>query len=214
MRFIDQKQTLRLLTEKMSNKERFAYVSFSRSSLLSVTGQIVDEKKPNKYFTKSILNSLEIKDENYMRCVYYGMVSENTDINISQIPALSSGPLYDAATIENMFLKKKDVFDSFVNFYTKYANTVVVSFHDKKHVQKIIGSPTHYIKVPYNDYYEKVDSIVTSIQELGPGIDYCIFACPMLSSALANHIWNKTSISVLDFGKTFTISSFKFNAQQ
>lgn len=213
MKFVDQKQTIRQLTEKMSNKERFAYVSFSRSSLLSVTGQIPDDKKPNKYFTKSILNSLEIKDENYMKSVYYGMISENTDINISEIPSISNGYFYDAATLENMFIKRKDIFDSFVDFYIKHSKTLVISFHDKKYIQKIMGSPTHYIKVPYNDYYEKIDSIMSSVQEIGPGIDYCIMGCPMLSSALSGHIWSKTPMSILDFGKVFTVSSYKSNAQ-
>jgi hypothetical protein len=211
MKFIDQKQTIRQLTEKMSNKERFAFVTFSRSSFLSITGQILDDKKLNKYFTKSISNSLEIKNKNYMRSLYYGMISESTDIDISKIPSISNEYFYDAATLENMFLKKRDVFDSFVNFYIKYSNTLVISFYDMRHVQKIIGSPTYHIKVSYNDYHEKIDDILSSVQNLGPEVDYCIMGCPTLSAALSGHIWNKTSMSILDFGKIFTVSSYKTN---
>lgn len=212
MKFVDQKQTIKNITYFMSNKQRFAFVGFSRSSLMALSGQIPDEKKPGKQFLKYLSNSLEIKDQNYMRAVYYGMISHSTDLNLKDIPSISQGHLYDAGTFENYFLKKRDVFDSFSEYYLKYSSTLVVSFHDKKLVQKVIGQPSYYIKVPYNDYYDRVDNIMSEIREFDSEVDYCILDCPMLSSALAGHIWSKTSMSILDLGKVFTSSLSKLNA--
>ena len=138
MKFIDQKQTIKNITYLMSNKQRFAFVGYSRSSLMALSGQMPEDKKPGKQFSKYLLNSLEIKDPNYMRAVHYGMISQNSDINLAAIPAMSNGLFYDAGTFESYFSKKKDVFDSFIEYYLKYSSTLVVSFHDKKLIQKTL----------------------------------------------------------------------------
>jgi hypothetical protein len=83
----------------------------------------------------------------------------------------------------------------------------VVSFHDKKVIQKIIGSSCDVITIPYNDFYDKLDQIFDQISAYDGKVDYCIFDCPVLSSALASKVWEKTNMSILDFGKVFTISS-------
>ena len=212
MKFIDQKQTIKNITYLMSNKQRFAFVGYSRSSLMALSGQMPEDKKPGKQFSKYLLNSLEIKDPNYMRAVHYGMISQNSDINLAAIPAMSNGLFYDAGTFESYFTKKRDVFDSFIEYYLKYSSTLVVSFHDKKLIQKTMGQPTYYIKVPYNDFYERVDDIMSEIKEFDSAVDYCILDCPMLSSALSSQIWSKTSMSILDLGKVFTSSLFKQHA--
>lgn len=200
-------QTIKDLTYKMSNKQRFAFVNFSKSALMAASGKIPHEKKPPKYFTKSIIKSLEIQDNNYMKSVPSYMLETDNGLDFSSINGLSGSTIYDASTIEDYFINNKSVFDSFVEFYIKYSKTLVVSFHEKKSIQKIIGNSCEVITVPYNDFYDKLDHIFDQVSEFDGKVDYCIFDCPVLSSALASKVWEKTNMSILDFGKVFTISS-------
>jgi hypothetical protein len=201
------RQTIIDLTYLMSNKERFAFVNFSKSALLAASGRIAHDKKPPKYFTKSIQNSLDINDKNYMKSVPEYILSQESGFDIDCVEALKRTQVYDAGTIENLFITNKYVFDCFVEFYIRYTKTLVVSFHDKKSIQNIIGSSAEVLHVPYNDFYDKLDSIFDSIKEYDGKVDYCILDCPVLSSAIASKIWNKTNMSILDFGKVFTISN-------
>jgi hypothetical protein len=207
MRLNNNIQTIKDLTYKMSRKERFAFVNFSKSALLAASGKLPHEKKPPKYFTKSIIKSLEIEEKNYMKSIPSYMYDSQDGLDFSSITGLASSSIYDASTIEDYFMHNKSVFDSFVDFYIKYSKTLVVSFHDKKVIQKIIGSSCDVITIPYNDFYDKLDQIFDQISAYDGKVDYCIFDCPVLSSALASKVWEKTNMSILDFGKVFTISS-------
>jgi len=207
MKTLGAKETIKQLTYRMSNNIRFAYVNFSKSALLAASGKISPEKRPPKMFTKSIINSIQNTDKNFMKSVPHFMLENNEGFDIKSIPGVDKSVIYDGGMLEYYFLNKRDIFDSFTNFYIKNSKNLVISFHEKKVSQKIIGTPTHYIHVPYNDFYEKLDSLVQQVVELEDQVDYCILDCPVLSSALASKIWEKSNISILDFGKVFTISN-------
>jgi hypothetical protein len=206
MKLNNNTQTIKELTYKMSNKERFAFVNFSKSALLAASAKMPQEKKPPKYFAKSIVRSLEINDKNYMKSIPSYMLDPQTGMDLSTVTGLSNSIVYDASTIEDYFVNNKPVFDCFVDFYIKYSKNLVVSFHDKKVIQKIIGNSCDVISVPYNDFYDKLDQIFEQIASYDGKVDYCIFDCPVLSSALASKVWERTNMSILDFGKVFTIS--------
>jgi hypothetical protein len=206
MTIINSRETIKELTYKMSRKERFAFVNFSRSALLTATGKIPAEKRPPKPFVKSIVSALEIKNSNYMKAIPTHMIGQGSGFSVSEIKSLDNEKIYDAGMLEYYYVSKKDIFDSFVEHYIKYSSTLVVSFHEKKTIQKVIGSPKHYLQVPYNDFYDKLDSIYESIIA-HENIDYCILDCPVLASALAPKIWENSNMSILDFGKVFTIAS-------
>ena len=207
MILLDNKQTIKELTYKMSNKERFALVNFSRSALLAAAGKMPQEKRPPKPFTRSIINSLENNHQNFMKGIPYHMTEEGSGLNLDTVSGLANARTYDAGMLENYFLNRRDVFDAFVNFYIRHSSNVVVTFHDKKVIQKVIGTPTHVIQIPYNDFYDKLDSIVDQVIEVGSNVDYCILDCPVLASALGSKLWERSNISILDFGKVFTIAS-------
>jgi hypothetical protein len=207
MKTLGAKETIKQLTYRMSNNTRFAYVNFSKSALLAASGKISPEKRPPKMFTKSIINSIQNTDKNFMKSVPHFMLENNEGFDIKSIPGIDKSIIYDGGMFEYYFLNKRDIFDSFTNFYIKNSKNLVISFHDKKVSQKIIGTPAHHIHVPYNDFYEKLDSVTQQVMELEGQVDYCILDCPVLSSALASKIWQNSSMSILDFGKVFTISN-------
>ena len=207
MKTLGAKETIKHLTYRMSNKQRFSYVGFSKSAVLAAAGKISPDKRPPKNFTKAILNSMETSDKNFMKCVPNFLLHSNEDVNISSLNGFKDSVIYDAGMFEYYFLNRKDIFDDFVNFYIKNSKNLVVSFHDKKLTQKLIGNPTYHIHVPYNDFYDRLDQVSSQIIQLDGQIDHCILDCPVLAPALASRVWQNSNISILDFGKLFTIAN-------
>jgi len=200
------KNTIRVLTEKMNGKDKFAFVNFPRSALVSLSNSNESsERRPNKYFSKSIKNSFDINHENYLKCVPASFITsseEGTNMNVSSF--MKDNVYYDSTTLEYYYSSKEDIFKSFVNHYIRHTPFVIVSFHDKKMITQTLGSPVGIINVPYNDFYDKVDSIFAQIAEYEGKVDYCVFDCPLLSSALPYKIWNELNMSMLDLGKVFS----------
>ena len=201
------KESIIDLTYLMSNKNRFGYVSFPKSALMVASGRMPAEKRPPKYFTKAVQNTLSLNDKNFFKALPDYIFSPTSGIDVNNIPQLSNSTVYDAGFFENMFTNNKVAFESFINFYIRYSKNIVVTFHEKKNIQNIIGINSKIIHVPYNDFYDRVDSIVDSIVDNSSESDYCIFDCPVLSSALASKVWSKTDMSILDFGKVFSITN-------
>jgi hypothetical protein len=102
-------------------------------------------------------------------------------------------------------MKHRDIYNSFIDFYIRNSSSVVVSFHDKKNIQKHFGFQTHVINVPFNNYYDKIDSVYSQLTEFD-GVDYCIFDCGVLSLGLFPKIWDNLNFSIIDLGKTLTLS--------
>ena len=201
------KESIIDLTYLMSNKNRFGYVSFPKSALMVASGRMPAEKRPPKYFTKAVQNTLSLNDKNFFKALPDYIFSPTSGIDVNNIPELSNSTVYDAGVFENMFANNKVAFESFINFYIRYSKNIVVTFHEKKNIQNIIGINSKIIHVPYNDFYDRIDSIVDSIVDNSSESDYCIFDCPVLSSALASKVWSKTDMSILDFGKVFSITN-------
>lgn len=200
-------QTIIDLTEVMSSKQKFAFVNFPRSALVSLSSDNSSERKTSKYFSKAIKNSFEINDKNYFKGVPLSFIRNNEEekaLNLSSV--MKDKMYYDSTTLEHYYASKEDVFKCFVDFYIKHSSFIIVSFHDKKMITKILGTPQAVINVPYNDFYDKTDSIFNQIAEFNNKVDYCLFDCPLLSSALPYKIWNELDMSMLDLGKVFSFA--------
>jgi hypothetical protein len=207
MIILNNAKTITTLTEKMNSKEKFALINFPRSSLMAMGNSINGDKRPNKAFTRSIQNSFNIVDKNYMKglppaFIYSG--EEDNLSNFSQI--LKDDTYYDSTTLEQYYSSDESIFNSFTNHYIRDSSFIVVSFHDKKIINKMLGNPLEVINVPYNDFYDKVDSIFSSIEKFDGKVDYCLFDCPLLSSALPAKIWNELNMSMIDLGKVFSFA--------
>lgn len=200
-------QTIQKITEKMNGKEKFAYVNFPRSAIMAMSDAVSNEKKPSKYFTRSILNSFNISHPNFIKSIPPSFIYSGEEDNVEKFSnILKDSEYYDSTTLEYYFSSNEDIFKSFVNHYIRHSSFVVVSFHDRKIINKILGTPVDVINVAYNDFYDKTDSIIKSIAQYEGKADYCIFDCPLLSSALPYKMWNEIDMSILDLGKVFSIA--------
>jgi len=207
MIILNNAKTITTLTEKMNSKEKFALINFPRSSLMAMGNSINGDKRPNKSFTRSIQNSFNIVDKNYMKGLPPAFIYSGEEDNLSNFSqVLKDETYYDSTTLEQYYSSDESIFNSFTNHYIRDSSFIVVSFHDKKIINKMLGNPLEVINVPYNDFYDKVDSIFSSIEKFDGKVDYCLFDCPLLSSALPAKIWTELNMSMIDLGKVFSFA--------
>jgi len=198
------------LTYRLEQKKKFAYVNISRSALNLMLHN--SDKKPPKYFVKSLTKCMAIQDPNFLKAVPLEFLEEIESGKLSEFGLQKDGNYYDAGMFEHFFANKKEVVDIFINHYIRESKNVVLSFHDKKTVQKVFGQNQYVVSVPYNNYYDKLDPIAAQLSEFEGGVDSCILDCPMLATAIAPKLWENLDMSILDFGKI--ISSVRFQALQ
>lgn len=209
---LDPVKSIIALTEKMETKKKFAYVNISRSAINAALNNT--EKKPPKYFLKSISKCMSMQDDNFLKAIPLEFSKELETGKLSEIGLNSGSTYYDAGMFEYFFSNKKEVVDIFVNHYIKDSKNVILTFHDKKTVQKIFGQNQYVVTVPYNNYYDKLDSIVAQITEFEEGVDSCILDCPMLATAVAPKIWENVDVSIIDFGKVVSAAKFFLNQEK
>lgn len=204
MKTYNTKQTIIKITEMFERKNRFAFVTFTRSSFFSVFNDIKGEKKPPKNFVQSMINSLNVQDNNYLLATQLEFIdSHRSKLNKA---GLSNKSFYDSAFLENYIYENKDIFKIFMNHYIKNTNVLVVSFQHKSNISKFFSKDSAFISVPYNDFYDKIDSVMAQISEFSNAYDTVVLDCPMFGSALAFKIWEQTNMSILDMGKTLTVA--------
>jgi hypothetical protein len=203
-------QTIQSLTLKMLSKERFAYVNFPRSALIAMGSS--DTKKASKDFGDSISKSFSINDKNFMKGIPLAFVNSNdSDNELDYSKVDSNQTYYNSTTLENYFNNNEVAFTSFVDFYIRNTPYVVVTFHDRKVITRVLGSPVETIYVPYNDYYDKLDSIIETLKTYTGKVDTVILDCPLLSAALASKIWDELNFSIIDFGKVIGFARARFS---
>jgi len=203
-------QTIQSLTLKMLSKERFAYVNFPRSALIAMGS--TEMKKASKDFSDSISKSFSINDKNFMKGIPLAFVNSNDSDNELDYSKVDSNQVYyNSTTLENYFNNNEVAFTSFVDFYIRNTPYVVVTFHDRKVITRVLGSPVDTIYVPYNDYYDKLDSIIETLATYTGKVDTVILDCPLLSAALAGKIWNELNFSIIDFGKVISFARARFS---
>jgi len=207
-----QAQTIQILTSKMLAKEKFAYVNFPRSALIAMGGS--DVKKTSKEFSDSIIKSFAINDDNYMKAIPAAFVNSNDPENDLDYSAVEdSQTYYNSTTLENYFNNNELAFNSFVDFYIRHTPYVIVTFHDRKVISKVLGAPVDIIYVQYNDYYNKIDEIITKLKTYSDRVDMVILDCPLLSAALAEKIWESSNFSIIDFGKVISFARARLSVK-
>jgi hypothetical protein len=190
------------LTARMQEKKRFAFVNISRTAMYAVNGNT--EKKPPKFILKSLEKCMSIEDPLFLKAIPSEFAEDIKNGLFDKFGLKNNYYYCDAGMFDHYFNNKKEVIDIFINHYIKDSNNIVVSFHDKKTIQKIFGSNQHIISVPYNSYYDKMDSIYDQIAEFDGKVDSCIMDCPLLATAIAPKIWENLNMSIIDFGKIVT----------
>ncbi len=193
-------ETMKEVSLLLGRKEKFAFVTYTRSAIFSVTGEVKGEKKPPKQFTKLILDGLQEENNYFVKAIQPDLVK--LSINKFKELFVNTNDFYDPGFLEYYINNNYDVFKTFVSWYFKNTKAIVVSFQNESYINKYFSSDSTFIQVPYNDFYLKVDLITKEILSKSNGIDTVFFDCPMLSSAIAYRIWSESNMSVIDLGRT------------
>jgi len=204
METLTEKQTIIKVTELLEKKNRFAFVTYTRSSLFSAIGELKGEKKPPKNFTNAILSGLTSSDPMFFKASQKDFL-ETFEDKLNRV-GLSNQKFADAAFLENYINNNEEVFKIFMSHYLKHTKTLVISFQYKSLISKYFSKDSAFIHAPYNDFYEKIDSVMSQISEFSNEYDFCVLDCPMFSSAIAPKIWETTKMSILDLGKSLTVA--------
>ena len=204
MKTFNDKQTIIKVTELMESRKRFAFVTYTRSAFFSMLGDIKGDKKPPKSFVQSTLRGLTMSDDQYVAATQPDFVMSQEN-KLGKIGVLDKH-FYDSSFLENYIHKNYDVFKTFMSYYFKHNKVLVISFQHRSNVGKFFSRDSAFIHVPYNDFYDKVDSVVAQISEFESEYSTVVLDCPMFSSAVAPKIWEKTQMSILDLGKTLSVA--------
>jgi hypothetical protein len=202
MKTLSEKETIKHVTQLLTEKNRFAFVTYTRSSILSAIGDLKGDKKPPKYFAKAIMSGLSNNDPMFSKALQKDFVS-GIEGKIDGI-GLKDYSFYDSSYLEYYINNNHEIFDIFMSYFFKNTKALVVSFQYKSLISKHFAKDSAFIHVPYNDFYDKVDNIAAQITEFNNEYDLCILDCPMFSSAIAPRIWEKTNMSIIDLGKSLT----------
>ena len=198
-------RTIQALTLKMLSKDRFAYINFPRSALIAMGNS--DIRKSSEPFSDLIIKSFNIKNKNFMKGIPLAFVNSNDPESELDYSKVDFNQVYhNSTTLENYYNNNEVVFSSFIDFYIRNTPYAIVTFHDKKVINKVLGSPVGVIYVSYNDYYNKIDSIIETLSSYKDKVDLVILDCPLLSAALATEIWEKLNFSILDFGRVVSFA--------
>lgn len=208
VKITSQTQTIQTLTKKMLGKNKYAFVSFPKAVLLSLSAS--DGKNIPIQFVEEIKKSFSINDPAYMKAVpssfvYSAEKGDELDLSIFNDESI----YFNSSTLENYFHTNEIVFKSFVEFYIENNPFIMVSFNEKKHTNRLLGLPSAHIHVSYNNFYDKIDEICESIDKVKDVSDTVILDCPVLSAGLAHKIWENFNLSILDLGKVISFSKTK-----
>lgn len=192
--------TIKRVSLLLEKKEKFAFVTYTRSAIFSVLGEVKGDKKPPKHFTKCILDGLQIDDELFVKAAQNDLVN----LSLEKFKDLNINPnnFYDPGFLEYYINNNYDIFKTFISWYFKHTKAVVVSFQNESYINKYFSTDSNFIQVPYNDFYSKVDSITKEILAIKNGANLVILDCPMLSSAIVPKLWTESNMSILDLGRT------------
>lgn len=207
-------ETIKKVSYLLGNKDRFAFTTYTRSAIFSLTGEVVGDKKPPKNFVKLMSSSLKNKDENFIKAINRDLIKASLDkLNKNYQIDLSKSSFYDPSFLEYYINTNYDIFKTFISWYLKTTPVVVVSFLGDTIISKYFSKDSLYINVPYNDFYSKIDIITDQVSAYQNKTNLCVLDCPMFSTALTQNIWEKTSMSILDLGRTLTVAKSVYRSK-
>ena len=94
----------------LERKEKFAFVTYTRSAIFTLTGELKGEKKPPKNFVKLLSDGMQKKDPNFIKAVQKDLMLSSMDklasLNIKGVE------FYDPAFLE---LYINNNYDGFYN---------------------------------------------------------------------------------------------------
>jgi hypothetical protein len=207
MKTLNATETIKKVSLLLDRKERFAFVTYTRSAIFSMTGELSGDKKPPKNFLKLISMSLDNNSSGFIKAAQRDLIKSSVDkIAQNGNSTVSNEVFYDPSFLEYYINTNYDIFKTFTSWYLKTTKVIIVSFQNKSSISKYFSPDSIYIQVPYNDFYSRIDSITQEIIEKSSETSLCVLDCPMLSTALAQNLWEKSDMSILDLGRTLTVA--------
>lgn len=203
MTFLNPVQSLIKVTSHLQGKEKFAYINVPKSSIVGLSKNS-ENPFPNN-FAKSVISSLKNNDKKVMKAISHTLMSDIDDGKHFKIGLNKHNEYFYSNIFEYYYLNNREAYNSVLDFFIKNSKTVTVSFHDKKLIQKHFGHNTHVINVPYNNQFDRLDSVYAQVSEFEGGVDYCIMDCGVFGLALMSKIWDNLNMSIIDFGKTINL---------
>ena len=92
----------------LERKEKFAFVTYTRSAIFTLTGELKGEKKPPKNFVKLLSDGMQKKDPNFIKAVQKDLMLSSMDklgnLNLKGVE------FYDPAFLELYINNNYDVF--------------------------------------------------------------------------------------------------------
>jgi len=204
MTILNVTQSTTKLTLAMNKREKFAYVNIPKSSIVALNKNS-DNPFPS-HFAKSVLNSLKNTDKNVMKAIPNSLIPYIESGKHFKIGLNKNSEYVYSNIFEYYLLNNKEVYDVLINYFIRNTPKIVVSFHDKKIVQRVFGFDCHVINIPFHNYYDKLDNIYSQISEFNDGVDYCLFDCAVLGLALASKVWENLNMSIIDTGKIVSLT--------
>ncbi len=113
----------------LEKKEKFAFVTYTRSAIFTLTGELKGEKKPPKNFVKLLSDGMQKKDPNFIKAAQRDLMLSSSDklgsLNIK------GTEFYDPAFLEVYINNNYDIFKTFVSWYFKTQRLLLFLFKTK-----------------------------------------------------------------------------------
>ena len=118
------------LTQMMSEKEKFAFLNISKSSIIGLN------KKSEKSFpisvSKEIIKAINLTHPRVMKSVSSDLAREIADDKHASIGIKKQNKYYSPNVFEFYFEKDKSVFNSIIDFFIKNTPSVIVTLQTRK----------------------------------------------------------------------------------
>lgn len=192
------------LTKMMSEKEKFAFLNISKSSIIGLN------KKSDKSFTpnisKEIIKAININHPRVIKNVSSDLSWEIQQDKHNSIGIKKNHRYYSPNLFEFYHETNKEVFNSIINFFIQNTPNMIVTLHDYKRISNILGVRSNVLTVNYHSMYKKFDEIYDQIAKMNGKVEYCLLDCSSLGLALSPKIWENLDMSIIDFGKALNFT--------
>lgn len=204
MTILNPTQSLNKLSLALNSREKFLYINIPKSSIVAL-GKGTENPFPS-FFAKQIVSALKLSDKNIFKALSGTLPQEVEDNRHVKLGLNSSTEYFFSNIFEHYYQNDRNIYDTIISYFIRNTPKLVVTFHDKKVVQRHLGFDTHVITVPFSNYYSRLDNTYAQIAEFEGGVDYCIMDCGLLGLALTPKIWQNLNMSIIDIGKVLTLS--------
>ena len=157
MTLLNPTQSVIKVTKALQGHSKFSYINIPKSSIVGLSKNS-DNCFPN-YFAKNIISALKLSDSSIMKALSHTLVSDVEAGKHFKIGLNKNAEYYHSNIFEYFYMNNRDVYNTIIDFFIRDSKCLVVSFNDKKLVQKHMGFKTHVINVPYSNNYDKLDNV-------------------------------------------------------